>query len=126
MVDPDLFKAVVAVAPVTDLDLLLEESRNQTNFYTVQNFIGTGPHVAAGSPTRHAAAFKAPVLLFHGDKDLNVGVGESRAMRGRLQAAGKEVTYVEFPGLDHQLDNTAARQRLLADSDRFIRKALGL
>jgi len=126
VVDADLYKAVVAVAPVTDLDALLEENRNQSNFYNTQNFIGTGPHVAAGSPARHAAAFKAPVLMFHGDKDLNVGVGQARLMRGRLAAAGKPVTYVEFPGLDHQLDNAPARQRLLADSDRFIRRALGL
>ena len=47
-------------------------------------------------------------------------------MRDRLQAAGRSVTYVEFPGLDHQLDNAPARQKLLADSARFLRKALGI
>jgi len=126
VLDPDLFKAVVAVAPVTDLDMLRNESRNFVNFEIEDQFIGHGPHVEEGSPARHAAAFKAPVLLFHGDQDRNVGVGESRAMNDRLKAAGKSVEYVEFPGLDHQLRDAAARVRLLSESDTFLRKALGL
>ena len=36
-----------------------------------------------------AATFKAPVLMFHGDLDLNVGVGHSREMDKKLRAAGK-------------------------------------
>ena len=92
----------------------------------MEQFIGDGPHIEAGSPARHAASFQAPVLMFHGDTDLNVGVGQSRLMNERLRAAGKQVTYVEFEELDHQLDTAAARTRLLSESDRFIRSALGL
>lgn len=124
--DPDLFKAIVAVAPVTDLNTLREESRDFTNFPQVDAFIGHGPHVREGSPAQNAAAIKAPVLLFHGDLDQNVGVGESRLMRDRLKAAGKPVDYVEFEGLDHYLADGAARTRMLGDSDSFIRKALGM
>ena len=124
--DPDLFKAIVAVAPVTDLNTLREESRDFTNFPQVDAFIGRGPHVKEGSPAQNVASIKAPVLLFHGDLDQNVGVGESRLMHDRLKSAGKPVEYVEFAGLDHQLADSAARTRMLADSDAFIRKALGL
>jgi dipeptidyl aminopeptidase/acylaminoacyl peptidase len=80
VLDPDLFKAVVAVAPVTDLNALREEARGYTSFKLVDAFIGNGPHVRDGSPARHADAFKAPVLMFHGDRDQNVGIGESRLM----------------------------------------------
>lgn len=125
VLDPDLYKAVVAVAPVTDLDQIKEEGRGFTSFHVTEQAIGTGPHIEEGSPARHAGAFKAPVLLFHGDRDQNVGVGESRLMKSRLSAAGKQVTYVEFHGLDHQLASANARSRLLADSDVFLRKALG-
>lgn len=124
--DPGLFKAIVAVAPVTDLDKLREESRDFVNFRAVDAFIGHGDHVAEGSPARHAGAIAAPVLLFHGDVDQNVGVGESRLMADRLRDAGKAVTLVTFPGLDHQLASAAARTQLLADSDAFLRKALGM
>ena len=126
VLDPDLFKAVVAVAPVTDLDRLRAESLNYSNYALTSHFIGEGPHIEAGSPARHAAAFKAPVLLFHGDLDQNVAVDESRLMRAKLSAAGKSVQYVEFPGLDHQLANGEARSRLLATSDAFLRQALGI
>jgi dipeptidyl aminopeptidase/acylaminoacyl peptidase len=126
VLDPNLFKAAVAVAPVADLGQLREESINRGNYQLVSDFIGEGPHVAEGSPARHAEVFKAPVLLFHGDRDLNVAVAESRLMQSRLRAAGKAVEYVEFPGLDHQLDDSAARSRLLATSDAFLRKAMGL
>jgi hypothetical protein len=67
-----------------------------------------------------------PVLLFHGDVDQNVKVTESRLMASRLKSAGKSVEYFEFAGLDHKLRDAAARTRLLAQSDAFLRKALEL
>lgn len=126
VVDPDLYKAVVAVAPVTDFDKIREESRERFDFAIEDARIGQGPHIEAGSPARHADRFKAPVLLFHGDKDQNVGYGESLLMRDRLHSAGKQVDMVSFPGLDHQLATAEARTRLLSLSDAFIRQALGL
>jgi dipeptidyl aminopeptidase/acylaminoacyl peptidase len=47
-------------------------------------------------------------------------------MENRLKAAGKDVTYIEFDNLDHQLDSAEARTRLLSESARFLREALGL
>lgn len=126
VLDPDLYKAIVAIAPVTDLQMLKDESRYYTNHRIMENFIGTGPHIAEGSPARYAERFKAPVLLFHGDLDMNVGVEESRLMNGKLKAAGKSVDYVEFKDLEHQLDDNAARTRLLSASDRFLRRTLNI
>ena len=125
VLDPGMFKAVVAVAPVTDLERLRQERVDYADYPIVDNFIGNGPHVEAGSPARHAAAFTAPVLLFHGDADTNVGVGESRLMRDRLKDAGKRVENIEFRGLDHYLDDAAARTRMLTESEKFIAAALG-
>ena len=126
VLDPDLFKAIVAVAPVTDLDLLRNQYLNFTSYRLVDAEIGRGPHVAEGSPARNAASFKAPVLLFHGDKDENVRVDESRLMKDRLTAAGKQVEYIEFPGLAHGLADQGARTRLLSTSDAFLRKELSI
>ncbi|VWX52130.1 S9 family peptidase [Novosphingobium sp. 9U] len=126
VLDPDLFKAIVAIAPVTDLERWRQEASQYTSGALVSRFIGQGPHVREGSPAQNARAFKAPVLMFHGDLDQNVGIGESRLMRSSLQSAGKEVTLVEFTGLDHQLEDAAARKRLLSESDAFLRKNLGL
>lgn len=126
VLDPNLFKAIVAIAPVTDLETLREESRNFTNYTLVDRFIGRGAHVREGSPAQNAAAIKAPVLLFHGSQDQNVGIGESRLMASKLRAAGKQVELVEFEDLTHGLVDRTARTRLLADSDAFLRRSLGI
>jgi dipeptidyl aminopeptidase/acylaminoacyl peptidase len=126
VLDPDLFKAVVTVAPVTDLNALREEARGYDSFKLVDAFIGNGPHIRDGSPARHADVFKAPVLMFHGDRDQNVGIGESRLMADKLKSAGKSVELIEFAGLDHQLEDSDARMKLLSKSDAFLRAAMHL
>jgi dipeptidyl aminopeptidase/acylaminoacyl peptidase len=126
VVDPDLFNAVVAVAPVTDLDALRAEHVNYTDYKFVDAQIGNGPYIAEASPARHADRFKAPVLLVHGDNDTNVGVSESRLMNDKLKDAGKQVRYIEFKGLTHQLDDAAARAQMLAEAEKTIRQGLGL
>ena len=126
VLDPDLFKAIVAIAPVTDFERLRQEAADFSNYPQVDAFIGRGPHVKEGSPAQNVDRFKAPVLLFHGTLDQNVGVGESRLMESKLRGAGKQVTYVEFKGLDHQLQSPAARTQLLSQADAFLRKAFGL
>ncbi|HEX9931858.1 MAG TPA: S9 family peptidase [Allosphingosinicella sp.] len=126
VLDPALFRAVVAVAPVTDLNLLKEEWRNWTNFANMRDYVGSGPHTRQGSPAQNAGAIQAPVLLFHGELDRNVGVAQSRLMRERLAGAGKRVELVVFPGLDHYLDDGAARARMLRESDAFLRTSLGI
>lgn len=126
VLDGNLFKAIVAVAPVTDLPTLREERRYFTDFEIVSSFIGSGPQLREGSPAQNADRIKAPVLLFHGDQDTNVGIGESRLMASRIRGAGGRVELVEFKGLDHQLDDPQARATLLSKSDAFLRQAMGL
>jgi len=126
VLEPDLFKAIVAIAPVTDLETLRSEASDYTSSALVDRFIGHGPHVQAGSPAQNVGRIKAPVLLFHGDRDQNVGVGESRMMASRLKGAGKSVDYVEFTGLDHQLADDDVRAQLLDESDSFLRRSLAL
>ena len=120
VLDPQLFKAVVAIAPVTDLELVRENAKAYTNFLAVNQFIGTGPHVAQGSPARNADGFVAPVLLVHGTVDINVEVSHSKLMKDRLEDAGKPVEYVEFEGLDHYLEHGQARGIMLKRIDEFL------
>lgn len=124
--DPDLFKAVVAVAPVTDLSTLREEGRSFSNFRIQADFIGNGPHIRAGSPVNHAASFKAPVLMFHGDLDRNVGVNQAKRMQSRLQSAGKQSELVIYEGLDHYLEDSSVRAEMLKKSSDFLRSSMGL
>ena len=125
VVAPDLYNAVVAIAPVTDLEFLREDARAYTNFRFRDEQLGSGPHIAAGSPKRHAESFAAPVALFHGTHDVNVGVKHSRAMADALKDAGKPVTYVEFDDLQHDLGDNKARIEMLEAIDLFLSESLG-
>ena len=126
VLDPGLFKAAIAIAPVTDFSMLKEESRGFTNRGIVTDYIGSGPHIVAGSPAANAATFKAPVLMFHGARDANVGIQQSRTMHAALRKAGKRSELIEYQNLEHDLADSAARADVLNRSDEFLRANLGL
>jgi dipeptidyl aminopeptidase/acylaminoacyl peptidase len=126
VVDASVFKAVIAIAPVTDLAELKESRRKWSDFLVVSQQIGEGPHVREGSPALNAAKIKVPVLLFHGEMDRNVPIRQSKEMSDHLAAAGVPHELVTWPDLDHQLDDSAARAEMLRKSDAFLRRALGI
>jgi dipeptidyl aminopeptidase/acylaminoacyl peptidase len=123
VLDPTLFKAVVAVAPVTDLAKLVEDSRGFTNYQIVADYVGTGEHVRSGSPRQQVAKISAPVLMFSGDEDLNVDVSHARTMDSALRGAGKASELIVYPGLDHQLEDSVARTDMLKRSTAFLKQA---
>ncbi len=126
VVEPDLFKAVVAVAPVTDLRMLIDDAKDYTSADSVAGFVGTGEHIVSGSPAKHANSITAPVLMFSGDFDLNVNVRHARAMNDALKREGKSSELIISKGLDHQLEDRDARADLLAKSLAFFTARLGL
>jgi acetyl esterase/lipase len=126
VVDPSLFKAVIAVAPVTDLAALVEDHRRMTDFAIISEQIGSGTAVSAGSPAAHADKIKVPVLLFHGAYDGNVSIEQSKRMASRLSAAGVKNELVTWDKLDHQLDDAAAREKMLRKSDEWLRQAFAM
>jgi dipeptidyl aminopeptidase/acylaminoacyl peptidase len=123
---PDLFKAVVAVAPISDLAMLKAEAHDYTSGDVVDQFVGDGPHVTEGSPARSTSVFKAPVLMFHGDTDVNVDIEQSRLMDERLRRSGKSSELVVYPKLEHDLLDGTVRADMLRRSDAFLRRNLGM
>lgn len=123
VLEPDLFKAVVAVAPVTDLARLRSDSLGWGDYAEVRDFLGEGKHIKEGSPAQNAAAFKAPVLMFHGDIDRNVDVGHARLMDAKLKDAGRSSELHIYKNRDHHLEDGDIRAELLRTSAAFIEKA---
>lgn len=126
VVDPTLFKAVVAIAPVTDLPALKEDGRWWTTYRLDAAYIGDGPQAIQGSPARRAASIKAPVLMFHGTMDRNVNVEQSKLMDAALKAAGGNSRLVIFNNRDHYIEDNEMRAQMLRESDAFMRKASGM
>jgi len=126
VVAPDLFKAIIAIAPVTDFQELRRQYRNYTNKYLVEDYIGNGPHVTEGSPAQNAKSIVAPVLMFHGTLDRNVTYSHATLMADKLKAAGKAHELVTYENLDHGLLDATARSGMLAKSDAFLRASLKL
>jgi dipeptidyl aminopeptidase/acylaminoacyl peptidase len=124
VVEPGFFKAVVAIAPVTDLEELKEEWHHWSNFYLTRVEIGDGPHVREGSPARNADKIKVPVLMFQGTLDRNVSVKQSRLMDARLENTGVKHELVLFEGLDHYLEDSNARAEMLRKSNEFMQAAI--
>lgn len=122
-VEPDLYKAAVAIAPVTDLALLKREADNFSNRRLIHDFIGSGPHIVEGSPLRRASEIKVPVLMFHGSIDGNVAIAHSEKMAAALRKAGGRAELVRFKGLDHQLEDSDARIQMLTKIGIFLEEA---
>lgn len=123
--EPSLYKAVIAIAPVTDLSLLKTESDDFVARNQISDVVGGGANALEGSPLRRVAAIQAPVLLIHGDRDLNVGVAHSQRMQAALQSAGKQSEILTFAGLDHQLEDNEARAQMLTKIGQLLERTIG-
>jgi dienelactone hydrolase len=122
--EPGLYKAIVAIAPVTDLQQAKDDLLGYDIGRNAAEYIGSGPHVVEGSPLQNVRSIAAPVLLIHGDRDLNVNVIHSRRMDAALRGAGKSSELIVLPGLEHDLDDSAARTRMLQRIGEFLAAAL--
>jgi dipeptidyl aminopeptidase/acylaminoacyl peptidase len=123
---PDLFKAVVAIAPVTDLQQLRTDGMAYMGGSVAKDYIGAGPHLREGSPAQNASAIKAPVLMFHGTLDSNVLIRQSKLMKDKLDGAGRKAELITYPGLEHGLRDSESRADMLRRSDAFLRASMGL
>ncbi len=120
---PDLFKAIVAVAPVTDIAAFLKANRWSSSYVIQKEFLGSGRAGVEASPTSHVGAFGAPVLMFHGTDDGNVDIKQSRLMESKLRGAGKSVSLVVYEGLTHSLNDSDARADMLQQASDFLLRA---
>lgn len=131
---PDLYQCVAAIAPVTDLPLMLANEREDHgkqhwvyDYWT--ELIGDPKaereRLKAISPANAADAFQAPVLLIHGRDDLVVPIRQSARMEDALKRAGKEVEFIRLKGEDHNLSTAEMRLETLKALDAFVAAHIG-
>jgi dipeptidyl aminopeptidase/acylaminoacyl peptidase len=128
-VQQGVYRCAVAIAPVSDLNLFLrdkqfEQKRNSLRFW--KEFMGadsTGDDSLDGiSPYTLAERADAPIMLIHGDDDTIVEIVHSERMAKKLRAAKKPYEFIEIDGADHFMSKEVTRQKVLAESMRFVLK----
>jgi len=101
---PERYRCIVSIAGVTDLEMKIKDARFFSNRKEERAWVSGHPDVIQqGSPAKRADAIRVPVLLFHGDLDLNVPVEHSRKIAKLLEDAHKPVEYIEYEGATHSI-----------------------
>jgi dipeptidyl aminopeptidase/acylaminoacyl peptidase len=128
--DRGVYRCAVSVSGVSDPRNMLkwESTRahdhdNRTLRYWARFMGGTADDeakLAEISPLAHAASADAPILLIHGTDDTVVPIEQSEAMSRALQGAGKPVGFVKLDGEDHWLSRAETRERMLAETVKFL------
>lgn len=123
--EPNRYKAVIAIAPVTDLAMFKRDFYEFTSSKLARETVGSGEHLKPGSPLQNASNIKAPVLLVHGDMDINVRSRHSVEMAQALQRGGTPVELVRHKDLDHFLDDSSARIDMLTKVGQLLDRTIG-
>jgi dipeptidyl aminopeptidase/acylaminoacyl peptidase len=120
--EPDLYRCSVSIAGVADLKVLArEDSRFYGGRKAVNRIVGTdADELKAGSPLRSPEKIKIPVLLVHGDDDIQVLVDHSRRMARALDGAKKKYELVIIKDGNHALSRFEWRQTLLTKLEAFL------
>ncbi|MFN3512486.1 MAG: alpha/beta hydrolase family protein [Phenylobacterium sp.] len=128
---PDLYRAVVSIAGVSDLpEILASQRRDGADSPYYQLWVrrigdpeADAEKLAAWSPRRRAKEFRAPVLLVHGLEDQVVSADQSKAMASALRSAGKAVQLVTLREAGHGYWEPKVERQVLETSVAFIAKA---
>jgi dipeptidyl-peptidase-4 len=116
---PDLFRAGIAGAPVTDW-------RNYDSIYT-ERYMGLPQENAdayrTSSPVHKAADLKAKLMLVHNMQDDNVHFQNTLQMANALEKAGKQFQMLIYPQKSHGVTG-GLRKNLLEQTTAFFEENL--
>ena len=116
----DVFKAAIAVAPVTNW-------RFYDSVYT-ERYMQTPQENASGydenSPINHVSKLKGNFLLVHGTADDNVHVQNSMLMIEALIQANKQFDWAIYPDKNHGIYGGKTRLQLYTKMTNFIKEKL--
>jgi dipeptidyl aminopeptidase/acylaminoacyl peptidase len=120
--EPDLYRCVASIAGVSDLRALAQQERRfYGGRFRANHSIGSDvDELKAGSPLRAPERIKAPVLLVHGDADIQVVVDHSKRMARALDGAKKKHELVVIKDGNHALSRFEWREMLLTRLESFL------
>lgn len=116
----DVFKAAIAVAPVTSW-------RYYDSIYT-ERYMQTPQENASGyddnSPINHVSKLNGNYLLIHGTSDDNVHVQNTMVMIEALVQANKQFDWAIYPDKNHGIYGGKTRLQLYTKMTNFIKEKL--
>ncbi len=120
--EPGLYRCAVSIAGVADLRALArEDSRFYGGRRRVAHTLGDDvSELKAGSPLRAVEKIQVPVLLVHGDNDIQVSVDHSRRMARALKGQDKKHELVVIKDGNHSLSRYEWRETLLTKIEAFL------
>jgi dipeptidyl aminopeptidase/acylaminoacyl peptidase len=123
--EPSLYKCAASMAGPTDLRRIQPGSGREISNVAVPVLNGDRSLIDQNSPVKNADKITIPVLLAHGQQDVNVSIEDSLEMEKALKNAGKAVDTIYFPSDDHFLFREGDRIAFLKKLDEFLRTNLG-
>ena len=123
----ELYRCAVSIAGVSDITRL---SRDDDRFYggrvAVRETVGSNRReLAEVSPMQQADRIQVPVLMVHGEDDIQVLVDHSRNMAKELNRKGVRNELVLIKDGDHQFSRGDWRLTLLTKTEKFLAENLG-
>jgi len=124
---PDLFKCAVATAPVSNIARVYEQVRRglRTWFYQGMDPDADEATQISLSPSRQVENIRIPILMIHGELDVQAPVFHTRDMVKAMQKAGKPVESLLIEDMDHVPNTTEQMTRILTAWENFLKKHIG-
>jgi dipeptidyl aminopeptidase/acylaminoacyl peptidase len=123
---PERYRCAVSIAGVSDPKSLRNEwDRFVGGDEFGDSLIGNDDDVIErGSPRRRAAEMTVPVLLFHGDEDINVHSDHSKKLVKALKKKKKSVEYHVYEDAEHDIWRSEYRIDMLQKMGSFLERNL--
>jgi dipeptidyl aminopeptidase/acylaminoacyl peptidase len=112
---------VISIAGVSNPVDFVKDSWGHTKKFRKAQI---GWNLEGGIPEKRAKEIQVPVLLFHGDLDINVGIEQGENMHKALRRAKKEVEFVEYEDADHNVRFERQRIDMLQRIGDFLHQHL--
>jgi dipeptidyl aminopeptidase/acylaminoacyl peptidase len=119
--EPDLYRAAVAIAPVTDLPIFIERTKGFLfGDLNVPRIGSDQDQLIKTSPDRNADRIRMPILMVHGRRDYTVPVIQTELMEKALKNAGNPAQVLYLDEADHFLSRASDRTATLNAMEIFL------